>query len=191
MHHTQIPELKEDICTPEYCYLVEKGGCEDAQGVDSSEAMPVQINAWFGPKGTVSPLHHDPEHNLLVQVSLWVGSLTNSVAEYVYMCICWTWCCVTVCSTVQPTFRSWAASSFGSSPPTRLPSCTPTRGYCATPARWVHFVCGHAVQMSTVQNIGLWCMLQYVHSILGGTGQVWGWGTAKCTALHPRLVWFY
>lgn len=144
MHHTQIPELKEDICIPEYCYLVDKGGGEDAQGVDSSEAMPVQINAWFGPKGTVSPLHHDPEHNLLVQVSLWVGSRTNSVAECMYMCICWTWCCVTVCSTVQPTFRSWAASSFGSSPPTRLPSCTPMRGYCATPARWVDFVCGHS-----------------------------------------------
>ena len=66
----QIPELKEDICTPEYCYLGSGGTAEDAQGMDSSEAVPVQINAWFGPKGTVSPLHHDPEHNLLVQVSL-------------------------------------------------------------------------------------------------------------------------
>ena len=68
--HMQIPELKEDILTPEYCYLGNKGADEVAQGMDSSEAVPAQVNAWFGPKGTVSPLHHDPEHNILVQVSL-------------------------------------------------------------------------------------------------------------------------
>ncbi|XP_041976051.1 bifunctional peptidase and arginyl-hydroxylase JMJD5 [Aricia agestis] len=52
-HH--IPELKRDIIEPEYCCFS-----------DSNE--PVDVMAWFGPKGTVSPLHHDQKKNLLSQV---------------------------------------------------------------------------------------------------------------------------
>eukprot|EP01116_Phalansterium_solitarium_P025471 TRINITY_DN9767_c0_g1_i1.p1 TRINITY_DN9767_c0_g1~~TRINITY_DN9767_c0_g1_i1.p1 ORF type:complete len:436 (+),score=80.29 TRINITY_DN9767_c0_g1_i1:913-2220(+) len=52
----QIPQLRDDISTPLYCSLTEGPG-ED-----------LITNAWFGPKGTISPLHYDPYHNLLSQV---------------------------------------------------------------------------------------------------------------------------
>ena len=62
----QIPKLADDISVPDYCY------CEPQLSERYTEApLDVIQNAWFGPQGTVSPLHHDPYHNVLAQV---VGS---------------------------------------------------------------------------------------------------------------------
>ena len=64
----QIPSLREDIEIPPLC----------AAHLPEDEAAPAEcerrpgdkplISAWFGPSGSVSPLHYDPFHNLLVQV---------------------------------------------------------------------------------------------------------------------------
>ena len=92
----QIPSLHADIATPDYCYLeapppdpgtpvalskaksqktshptmipaaeldIGTSAPEDAENIPE-----VQANIWFGPPWTISPLHHDPYHNILCQV---------------------------------------------------------------------------------------------------------------------------
>lgn len=54
----QIPALRQDISIPDYCCVSE---------TEDDDVEP-DIKAWLGPKGTVSPMHHDPKHNLLCQV---------------------------------------------------------------------------------------------------------------------------
>lgn len=62
----QIPGLRADICVPDYCY------CSPAEHTAYIKPVPrlddPLLNAWFGPRGTVSPLHTDPYHNILAQV---------------------------------------------------------------------------------------------------------------------------
>ncbi|KAI9081805.1 hypothetical protein K1719_036067 [Acacia pycnantha] len=50
----QIIGLRKDICIPDYCFA---GGGELRS-----------LDAWLGPAGMVTPLHHDPHHNILAQV---------------------------------------------------------------------------------------------------------------------------
>jgi len=64
----QIPSLRADISIPDYCYS------EPASSPHLTHIKPVAkldeplLNAWFGPAGTISPLHTDPYHNILAQV---------------------------------------------------------------------------------------------------------------------------
>ncbi|KAK3022599.1 hypothetical protein RJ639_045750, partial [Escallonia herrerae] len=69
-----IEELRRDIITPDYCFA------------GDGELRP--LNAWFGPAGTVTPLHHDPHHNILAQVnrsSVLILLVYNSVVGKKYI----------------------------------------------------------------------------------------------------------
>ncbi|XP_060063787.1 bifunctional peptidase and arginyl-hydroxylase JMJD5-like [Ylistrum balloti] len=84
----QIPELLDDILIPDYCLL----GGTGSENPDTSDACrqedteDVDINAWFGPKGTVSPLHHDPKENFLAQVvgRKYVRLYSEAMTPYLY-----------------------------------------------------------------------------------------------------------
>ncbi|XP_057953528.1 lysine-specific demethylase JMJ30 [Malania oleifera] len=76
----QIQELRKDIFIPDYCSV---GGGELKS-----------LNAWFGPAGTVTPLHHDPHHNILAQVvgkkyvRLYPPSLSEELYPYTETMLC-------------------------------------------------------------------------------------------------------
>jgi hypothetical protein len=66
----QIPKLQQEIRTPDYCYTAppestpaSRRGLPSVPPVDEP-----QKNIWLGPKGTRTPLHTDPYHNIFCQV---------------------------------------------------------------------------------------------------------------------------
>lgn len=67
----QIPLLRNDISIPDYCYIdppPPASGTPLASKPSQPKLDEPLLNAWFGPVGTISPLHHDPYHNVLCQV---------------------------------------------------------------------------------------------------------------------------
>lgn len=63
----QIPALRNDICVPDFCWSPVPGHPTDEERNRPALEVP-QLNAWFGPARTITPLHTDGYHNLLVQV---------------------------------------------------------------------------------------------------------------------------
>jgi len=69
---TQIPSLRQDIMIPDHCFTSppppHRSSPLAAKHAKVGLLDEPLLNAWFGPVGTISPLHTDPYHNILAQV---------------------------------------------------------------------------------------------------------------------------
>ncbi|KAJ2973901.1 hypothetical protein NQ176_g6338 [Zarea fungicola] len=63
----QIPELRRDISIPDYCWA-DVPTRAPFNGKQKPKLDVPQLNAWFGPPRTITPLHTDGYTNLLCQV---------------------------------------------------------------------------------------------------------------------------
>ncbi|WYZ46282.1 hypothetical protein EsH8_IX_000507 [Colletotrichum jinshuiense] len=64
---SQLPHLQNDILTPDHCFTSPPPH-PLSPSADKPELDLPLVNAWFGPAGTITPLHTDGYHNLLCQV---------------------------------------------------------------------------------------------------------------------------
>ena len=61
----QIPSLRNDVLLPDYLWTDPPLHPDPKQ--NKPKVASPQLNAWFGPAGTITPLHTDSMHNLLCQ----------------------------------------------------------------------------------------------------------------------------
>ncbi|CAD6505811.1 BgTH12-01298 [Blumeria graminis f. sp. triticale] len=69
---SQIPNLRHDIAIPDYCFASVPSPHKSCpllnKYLETPKLNEPLLNAWFGPAGTITPLHTDPYHNILAQV---------------------------------------------------------------------------------------------------------------------------
>ena len=58
--------MRNDISIPDYCYATNDDS--DIDENDEYDPPDPLVNAWFGPRGTISSSHTDPYMNILYQV---------------------------------------------------------------------------------------------------------------------------
>lgn len=63
----QLPQLRNGILVPDFCWASVPGHPTEPAANKPTLEYP-QLNAWFGPARTITPLHTDGYHNLLCQV---------------------------------------------------------------------------------------------------------------------------
>ncbi|CAL1703535.1 unnamed protein product [Somion occarium] len=83
---SQFPALREDVIIPDYVYAPLPPPETYPMYVPPGNREQLVVNAWLGPKGTISPAHIDPFYNFFAQVvgrkSVWLAPPTVSPNMY-------------------------------------------------------------------------------------------------------------
>ncbi|THH21113.1 hypothetical protein EW146_g376 [Bondarzewia mesenterica] len=85
---SQFPALRADIIVPDYVYTCPAAPSDYPHYRPPGNEHQLVINAWLGPKGTVSPAHTDPYFNFYVQVvgrkTVWLAPPGATPSMYPY-----------------------------------------------------------------------------------------------------------
>ncbi|KAK1266052.1 hypothetical protein QJS04_geneDACA016332 [Acorus gramineus] len=132
----QIQELHEDIFIPDYCYA---GGGELQS-----------MNAWFGPAGTVTPLHHDPHHNIFAQAigKKYIRLYPAAIVEELY-----PYSETMLCNSSQVDLDNFDAKAFPKAQDLEFMDCVLEEGEMLyIPPKWWHYV----KSLTTSFSVSFW-----------------------------------